>query len=78
MCTAGGQRAEPPRAAVGFVAAAPPATVDIEGDRRVVVRWPVDVQCQVRSAVRREYHVLFHLHIHHLPCAFLAAGTPLG
>jgi hypothetical protein len=58
MRTADGQQSEPPRAVVGFVAAAPPAAVDVDGDLRIVVWWPVDVQCQVRPVVRREYQVL--------------------
>jgi hypothetical protein len=48
--------------------------VDADGDRRIVVWWPVDIKYQVRAVVRREYQVLFHLHVH-LPCAFLATGT---
>jgi hypothetical protein len=61
---AGGQRGEPPRAVVGLVAAAPPATVDVDDDRRVVLRWPVDVQREVRPIMRRKYQILLDLHIH--------------
>jgi hypothetical protein len=49
--------------------------VDVDDNRRVVVRWPVDVQREFGPIIMlRKHQVLFNLHIHHLPCAFLAMG----